>query len=52
MVKCKNCGETFTSKYQMADTSVLHKPNTELNLSQDCPGCGQSFTYDKDDHFF
>ena len=52
MVKCKVCGKTFTSKFQMIDTSTWHKPVLAQNIIQDCPGCGKSDTYVKEDHFF
>ena len=52
MVKCKACGKDFFSEFQMIDTSFLLKPVLAQNIMQDCPGCGKSATYTKEDHFF
>lgn len=52
MVKCKGCGKIFTSEFQMIDTSSWHKPVLMDGISQNCPDCGKTETYFKDDHFF
>jgi len=52
MVKCKACGKDFSSEFQMIDTSFWHKPVFTQNIMQDCPECGKSDTYTKEDHFF
>jgi len=52
MVRCKECGDSFESKFQMKDTSIWHKPNALSEISMECPGCGKNLTYEKLDHFF
>ncbi len=52
MVKCKECGKNFSSEFQMIDTSFWHKPVLSQNIMQDCPECGKSASYTKEDHFF
>jgi len=52
MVKCKNCGGIFSSKIQMSDTSSWHRPILTTKVIQDCPDCGKSASYSKQDHFF
>jgi len=51
-VMCKSCGGKFTSKYQMSNTSVWHKPNSTISLELICPECGKTNDYEKRDHFF
>jgi len=52
MVKCKSCGGEFSSKFQMNDTSVWHKPIYNLVMSLICPECDKTNEYSKTDHFF
>ena len=49
-VACKNCGSQILSSIQMDPKSF--ETATLTDNSYQCPVCGQSATYNKEDHFF
>jgi len=50
MVKCKSCRYEHDSGIQMDDESF--KASTLSNNSEQCPRCGKTSTYNKEDYFF
>ncbi|MDP8957929.1 MAG: hypothetical protein M3N51_01730 [Actinomycetota bacterium] len=50
LVRCKACGESFTSPQQVGRSGFQGADLAEA--AYECPHCGQARSYDKVDHYF
>jgi transcription elongation factor Elf1 len=51
-VVCKSCHQKFDSPIQMDQEAFKNPTNQMYNNSYQCPHCGQSAVYNKEDHTY
>lgn len=52
MVRCKDCGNEFQSQLHVDNVSFENPANRLAGITDRCPKCGQTLTYDKQKYFF